>query len=83
MNALLGMAEARRLGWPGHVGMSTVPEAIVARQMGMRILGISLITNPAAGMSDHPIDHDAVMRMGDSVSQNFTRLLSAIIPKLT
>lgn len=65
------------------VGMSTVPEAIVARQMGMRVLGISLITNPAAGMSDHPIDHDAVMRMGDSVSQNFTKLLSAIIPKLT
>src|SRR6266540_1038206 len=64
------------------VGMSTVPEAIVACQMGMRTLGISLITNPAAGVGESPIDHDAVMKMGERVSQTFSTLMQSIIPKL-
>lgn len=64
------------------VGMSTVPEAIVARQIGMETLGISLITNPAAGISDSPIDHEAVMQIGDRVSEKFSLLLQGIIPRL-
>jgi purine-nucleoside phosphorylase len=64
------------------VGMSTVPEAIVARQMGMRTLGLSLITNTAAGMSDGPINHEQVMKMGERVSQQVTELLRRIIPRL-
>lgn len=64
------------------VGMSTVPEAIVARQIGMETLGISLITNPAAGMTHEPIDHDAVMRTGGRVSETFSKLLQGIIPRM-
>jgi len=64
------------------VGMSTVPEAIVARQMGMRILGISLITNAAAGMDDEPINHEDVMQMGYRVSEQFSGLISRILTRL-
>jgi len=77
-------AEIRMMSTLGAdaVGMSTVPEAIVACQMGMKTLGISLITNPAAGVGKSPIDHDAVMKMGERVSQTFSTLLRSIIPKL-
>lgn len=64
------------------VGMSTVPEAIVARQMGMKVLGISCITNMAAGMSDEPIHHEEVMETGARVAGMFKELLKRIIPKL-
>ena len=53
------------------VGMSTVPEAIAARQMGIKVLGISCITNMAAGMSDDPIDHEEVMETGAKVARDF------------
>jgi purine-nucleoside phosphorylase len=60
------------------VGMSTVPEAIVARHMGMQVVGISCITNLAAGVSDKPIDHSQVMAIGERVRGDFTTLLSRI-----
>jgi len=61
------------------VGMSTVPEAIVARHMDMQVVGISCITNLAAGVSDKPIDHSQVMAIGERVRGDFTTLLSRIV----
>ena len=65
------------------VGMSTVPEAIVARHMEMRLIGISCITNLAAGVSNQPVDHDQVIATGESVRGQFTELLRRVIAKLT
>jgi purine-nucleoside phosphorylase len=63
------------------VGMSTVPEAIVARHMGMNVLGISCITNMAAGISETPINHEEVMETGQRVRETFTQLLRRVIAK--
>ncbi len=70
----------RRLG-ADVVGMSTVPEAIVARHMDMQVVGISCITNLAAGVSDRPIDHSQVMAIGERVRGSFTELLKRVIPR--
>ncbi len=64
------------------VGMSTVPETIVARHSGMRVLGISSITNMAAGVLDQPINHDEVLAVGKGVKEPFARLLDAVIDRL-
>lgn len=64
------------------VGMSTVPEAIAARHFGMRVLGISCLTNMAAGMSDEPINHEEVMETGAKVAGIFKELLKRIIGKI-
>lgn len=64
------------------VGMSTVPEAIVARQMGIKVIGISCITNLAAGVTDEPINHAEVMETGNRVKETFKELLRRVIPKL-
>ena len=64
------------------VGMSTVPEAIAARHQRMRVLGISCITNLAAGMSDEPINHEEVMETGAQVAEIFRELLRRIISKI-
>lgn len=61
------------------VGMSTVPEAIVARHMGLEVLGISCITNMAAGISDEPINHEEVIATGDRVREMFAELLRRVI----
>lgn len=63
------------------VGMSTVPEAIVARHMGINVIGISCITNMAAGMSEEPINHQEVMETGQRVRAMFTQLLRRVIAK--
>jgi purine-nucleoside phosphorylase len=64
------------------VGMSTVHEVIVARHMGLEVLGISLVTNPAAGVSSEVIDHEDVMAIGRNVESRFSGLLTAVIPRL-
>lgn len=65
------------------VGMSTVPEAIVARHCGMRVLGLSCITNMAAGVLNQPINHQEVMEMGRRVRNDFAALLRKIIGRIT
>jgi len=64
------------------VGMSTVPESIVARHQGMRLLGISCITNLGAGMTEGAIDHDAVMETGAMVAEIFKELLRRTILRI-
>jgi purine-nucleoside phosphorylase len=64
------------------VGMSTVPEAIVARHQGMRVLGISCITNFAAGMTAEPINHEEVMVTGARVAEVFQELLRRIVKRI-
>ena len=58
------------------------PEAIVARQMGLEVLGISCITNPAAGVVDAPLNHDEVMEVAARVRGQFIQLLEGIIGRL-
>jgi purine-nucleoside phosphorylase len=64
------------------VGMSTVPETIVGRHMGMEILGISCITNPAAGVLPQPLVHDEVMEVARRVRGQFSALLETIVERL-
>jgi len=64
------------------VGMSTVPEAIVARHMGIEVLGISCITNAAAGVLPQPLVHDEVMEVARQVRTKFATLLEGIVGRL-
>jgi purine-nucleoside phosphorylase len=64
------------------VGMSTVPEVIVANYLGMQVLAISCVTNMAAGISPHKLDHKEVMETGYRVRDTLIRFLKALLPKL-
>lgn len=77
-------AEIRMLRTLGAdaVGMSTVPEVIVARHGGMRVLGISCITNMAAGILDQPLNHAEVTETANRVKGQFRSLLDRIIEKM-
>lgn len=64
------------------VGMSTVPEAIVAKHMGMRVLGISCVVNPAAGALPQKIDHAEVLAAGERMKEPLVALLQKVIPRI-
>ena len=64
------------------VGMSTAVEAIAARHAGMRVGGISLISNPAAGLSKTPLTHEEVQEAADMASHKFSQLISSIINEI-
>jgi purine-nucleoside phosphorylase len=64
------------------VGMSTTLEAIAARQSGMEVLGISLVTNLAAGISDEPLSHEEVLEAGQAAAERCARLLADIVRRL-
>jgi purine-nucleoside phosphorylase len=77
-------AEIRFLRTAGAdlVGMSTVPEVLVANHMGMKVLAISCVTNMAAGILPQRINHDEVLETGARVRGTLVRLLRAVIPRL-
>ena len=64
------------------VGMSTVPEVIAANHMGIACLGISCVTNVAAGLSDEKLSHEDVLETGRAVQAKFESLLEALLPRL-
>jgi len=77
-------AEVRMAGIIGGdlVGMSTTLEAIAAREAGMDVLGISLVTNAAAGISDQPLNHEEVLEAGRAAATRMGDLLSRLVPQL-
>ena len=77
-------AEVRMLAFMGAdaVGMSTVPEVIVARALGMRVLGVSCVTNMACGLTTQPITHAEVIETTARAAAQFERLITGVIEKL-
>lgn len=64
------------------VGMSTVPEVIVARHSGLEVLGISCISNMASGILDQPLNHEEVIETTERVKENFLRLVKALVKEI-
>jgi purine-nucleoside phosphorylase len=64
------------------VGMSTTLEAIAAREAGVEVLGISLVTNLAAGMTGQPLDHAEVLEAGRAAAARMGELLARVVPRL-
>jgi purine-nucleoside phosphorylase len=65
------------------VGMSTVPETIVARHMGLEVLGVSCVTNLAAGLGKTPLSHEEVFETGRQVEHRLARLLERLVPQIS
>lgn len=72
---------ARTIG-ADAVGMSTVPEVIVAKHSGMSVIGISCMTNMAAGILDQPLNHEEVMETSERVRKSFIKLMTNIIKNI-
>jgi purine-nucleoside phosphorylase len=64
-------------------GMSTVQEVIAARHLGIRVLGLSVVTNMAAGVLPEPIDHEAVLEVGAKAATSVIALLRELVPTLS
>jgi purine-nucleoside phosphorylase len=62
------------------VGMSTVPEVLAARHMGMKLLAISCVTNLAAGRGSKPLSHEEVLETGAMIRGQFMELLETVVP---
>lgn len=77
-------AEVRMLRTLGAdaVGMSTVPEVIIANHMSLKVLGISCITNMAAGILNQPLNHEEVIETSNRVKETFIKLVKAVIEKI-
>lgn len=72
----------RALG-AGAVGMSTVPEVLAARAVGIRVLGLSLISNPAAGLSAGPLLHEDVLAAGAEARDRLAALVRGVLLELS
>ncbi len=72
----------KRLG-ADAVGMSTVPEVIAARQLGVRVLAVATITNRAVGLIQQPVSHEEVLEVGRKAAADLARLFDELLPKIT
>ncbi|MGM9615829.1 MAG: purine-nucleoside phosphorylase [Oscillospiraceae bacterium] len=77
-------AEVRILGrlGVGAVGMSTAVEALAAGHMGMKVCGISCITNKGAGLTQKPLNHIEIVEMGEIIGERFSALVAAVLPEI-